>query len=65
MRTLWSNSRERMLDHEKRQDEDSSYSTGTEVLLKETSKKNFPYTEDVENPMIAPQDCDNRLSERV
>ena len=65
MRTLWSNSRERMPDYEKRQDEDSSYSMGFEVLLKETSKTNFPYTEDVDNPMIAPQDCDNRQSERV
>ena len=37
MRTLWSNSRERMEDYEKRQDEDSSCPKGLEILLKETT----------------------------
>ena len=65
MRKLWSNSRERTRGYEKRQDEDSSYSKGIEVLLRETTKKNYPNTEDVDNPMIAPQDYDVRQSERV
>ena len=65
MRTFWSNSRERMPGYEKRQDEDSSYSKGIEVMLRETTRKNYPYTEEVDNPMIAPQDFDVRQYGRV
>ena len=65
MRTLWSNSRERVADYEKRQDEDSSYPKGLEILLRETTKRNCPNAEDIDNPKIAPQDYDVRQSERV
>ena len=48
----------------KRQDEDSSYPKGFEILLRETTKRNCPNAEDVDNPKIAPQDYDVRQSER-
>ena len=54
-----------MEDYEKRQDENSSCPKGFEVLLGETTKKNCPNPEDVDNPKIAPQDYDVRPSERV
>ena len=65
MRTFWSNSRERMPGYEKRHDEDNSYSKGIKVLVRETTRMNYPCTEDVDNPMIAPQDYDVRQSGRV
>ena len=61
MRTLWSNSRERMEDYEKRQ--------GREIISQRL--RNLPErdnrldAEDVNNPKIAPQDHDIRQSERV
>ena len=65
MRIIWSNPRERILGCEKRQDEDSSYPDSIEILLWETANRNYPKPEDVDNPMIAPQDFDFRQSERV
>ena len=38
MRKLWANTRERTQDNEKEQGEDSSYSKGIEVLLRETAR---------------------------
>ena len=52
LRKHWSNSRERMPSHEKRQDEDSSYPKGIEVLLRETTKQNDPNKEDVDNVVV-------------
>ena len=52
LRKHWSNSRERMPSHEKRQDEDSSYPKGIEVLLRETTKQNYPNKEDVDNVVV-------------
>ena len=52
MRKLCSNSRERMPGYEKRQDKDSSYSKGIEVLLMKTTKKNKPNTEEVDNVVV-------------
>ena len=54
-----------MPGYEKRQDKDSSYSSGSEVLLREMARKNCPNTEDVDNSMIASQDYDVQQSERV
>ena len=54
MRKLWSNSRERTWGNENRQDEDSSYTKGIEVLLRDTARKGYPDPENVNNPMI---DC--------
>ena len=65
MRKLWSNSRERTQGNEKGQGEDSSYSKGIEVLLRETAPKGHPDPKDVDNPMIAPHDYDVRQSGRV
>ena len=38
---------------------------GIEVLLRETAWKGHPDPEDVDNPMIAPQDYDARQCGRV
>ena len=65
MRKLWSNSRERTQGNEKRQNEDSSYPKGIEVLLRETARKACEDLESVDNPMIALQDYDVRQSGRV
>ena len=65
MRKLWSNLRERTQGNEKRQIEDSSHPKATEGLLKATARKNYPNSEDVDNPMLAPQDYDVRQSGRV
>ena len=59
------NSRERTQGYEKKQDEDSSYAKGIEVLLREMAQRNYPKPEDLQYPMIAPQDYDIRQSERV
>ena len=40
-------------------------SNGMEVLLMETARKTYPDPENVENPVIAPQDYDVRQSGRV
>ena len=63
MRTLWSNSRERMEDHEKRRDAGSSYPEGFENLLEQTAKRNRPTSDYDDNH--APEDYDIRQSERV
>ena len=65
MRKLWSNFREQTQGNEKRQGEDSSYPKTIEVLLSETARKNNPKSENVDNPVIAPQDYDVRQSRRV
>ena len=65
MRKLWSNSREQTQGNEKRKGEDSSYSKGIEVLLRETARKGYPDPEEVDNPMITPQDDVVRQSGRV
>ena len=65
MRKLWSNSRERTQGNEKRKGEDSSYPKSIEVLLRETARKGYPDPEEVDNPMITPQDYDVRQSGRV
>ena len=65
MRQLLSNSRERTQGNEKRQSEDSSYSKGIKVLVRETARKNCPDLENIGDPMIAPQDYDVRQSGRV
>ena len=49
----------------KKQDEDSSYPNNIEVLLRETAWKGYPDPENVDDPMIAPQDYDLRQSGRV
>ena len=38
---------------------------GSEALLRETARKGYPDPEEVNNPMIAPQDYDIRQSGRV
>ena len=65
MRNLWSNSREQTQGNAKRKGEDSSYPKGIEALLRQTARKGYPYPEEVNNPMIAPQDYDFRQSGRV
>ena len=65
MRTLWSNSCERMEKYEKRKDAGKSYPEGLEILLKETAKKNRPTSETTDSPENAPRDHDIRQSERV
>ena len=65
MRKLWSNTRERTQSKEKEQAVDSSYPKGIEVLLRETARRGFPDPENVDNPMIAPQDYHVRPSGRV
>ena len=51
--------------NEKRQGEDSSYSTIIEVLLRVTARKGNPGSQVVDNPMVAPQDYEVRQSARV
>ena len=47
MRTLGSNTRERTQDNEKKQDEDSSFSKGIEILLSEIARKVYADPEKV------------------
>ena len=49
----------------KRQSEDSSHPKAIEGLLTATARKDCPESEDVDNPMIKPQDYDVRQSGRV
>ena len=63
MRKLWSNSRERTQGNEKRHGEDSSYTKAIEDLQRATARKNYPKSEKVDTPMIAPQDYDERVLE--
>ena len=65
MRKLWGNVREQIQGNEKRQVEDNSYCKAIEGLLRATARKIKPEAEDVDNPMIAPQDYDVRQSGRV
>ena len=65
MRKIWSNTRERTQGNEKEQAGDSSYPEGIEVLLRVTDRKGYPDPENVDSPMIAPQDYDVRQSGRV
>ena len=65
MRNFWSNLREQTQGNEKRFVEDNSYCKAIEGLLTTTARKIHPETEDVDNPMIAPQDYDARQSGRV
>ena len=65
MRTLWSNSRERMENYEKRKDAGISYPEGLVILLKETAKRNRPTSETADSPENTPQDHDIRQCERV
>ena len=65
MRKLWSNTSERTQGDEEEQGEYSSYSKSIDVLLRETARKHYPVLENVNNPMIAPQDYDVRQSGRV
>ena len=65
MRTLWSNSRERIEKCEKRRDAGSSYPEGLEILQKGNSKRNRPTSEAADSLEHAPQDYDIRQSERV
>ena len=67
---LWENSWStrvsvRRVKRRKEQAEDSSYPKGIEVMLRETARKSYPDPEDIDNPMISPQDYDIRQSERV
>ena len=64
MRKLWSNTRQRTQSKAKEQGEDSLYPKGTEVLLRERARKSYPDPENIDNPMIAPQDH-GRQSGRV
>ena len=59
MRKLWSNTRECTQGNAKEQAEDSSYK-GIEVLLREAARKGYPDPENLDNPMIAPQNYDGR-----
>ena len=65
MRKLWSNTCGRTQSNEKEQAEDSQYSKSVEILLRETARKGYPEPENVDNPLIAPQDCEVRQSRRV
>ena len=65
MRTLWSNSRERMVNYERRKDGGGSYPEGLENFLKETAKRNRTTSETADSPENEPQDHDIRHSERV
>ena len=60
MRKLWSNTCERTQSKEKEQAEESSYPKGIEVMLRETARKRYPDQENMDNPMIAPQDYEIR-----
>ena len=63
---LWSNTCERTQSKEKEQAVDSSYPKGIEVLLRETARKGYANTENVDNPMMmAPHDYIVRPSRRV
>ena len=63
IRKLSSSTRERTQSEEKEQAEDSSHPKVIEVLLRETARKSYP--DNVDNPMIAPQDDEVRQSGRV
>ena len=65
VRKLGSNTRERSQNNEKRQDEDSPFSKGIEILLSEIAGKVYPDPEKVKNPTVAPQDYEVRQSGRV
>ena len=65
MRKLPSNTCERAQNKEKEQAEDSSYPKGIEVMLRETSRKSDPDSENIDNPVIVPQDYEVRQSGRV
>ena len=65
MRRLWSNTRERTQSNEREQAEDSSYPKAIEGLLTETARKGYPDPEEVDNPMIAPQDHEIHQSRGV
>ena len=60
IRKFWSHTRELTQSKEKEQAEDSSYSEGIEVRLRETARKGFPDPENVDNPVLAPQDYNVR-----
>ena len=57
--------RERTQSNEKEQAEDSSYPKSIEVLMREAARKGYPDTENLDNPMIGPQDYDARQCGRV
>ena len=63
IRKLSGSTRERTQSEEKEQAEDSSHPKGIEVLLRETARKSYP--DNVDNPMIAPQDDEVRQCGRV
>ena len=65
MRRLWSNTRERTQSNEREQAEGSSYPKAIEGLLTETARKGYPDPEEVDNPMIAPQDHEIHQSRGV
>ena len=65
MRKLWSNLRDQTQGNKKRQVEDNSYCKTIEGLLRATARKIHPESEDIDNPMIAPQDFVVRQSGRV
>ena len=65
MRTLWSNSRERMENYQKRKDGGGSFPEGLDIMLKETATRNLPTSETADSPENEPQDHDVRQSERV
>ena len=65
MRKLWSNLREQTQGNEKRHVEDNSYCKTIDGLLTTIARKIYPESEDVDNPMIAPQEYDVRQSRRV
>ena len=51
--------------NEKEQAENSSYPEGIEVLLREAARESYPDPENVDDPLIAPRDCEVRQSVRV
>ena len=57
-RKLWSNIRERIPGNEKRQGEDSSYTKGIEILLRETARKKLSNI----RKRRQSHDCTSRLS---
>ena len=61
MRKLWSNTVKAYTKKTK----DSSYPKDMEVMLGETARNGYPDPENVDNPMIAPQDYDVHQSRRV
>ena len=60
MRKLWSTQ-----NNKKEQAEDSSYTKGIEGMLRETARKSYPDRENIDSPMMAPQDYEVRQSRRV